>query len=378
MTSPKGKASQLPFLWLTKDPLAVLLSLLGVSGLMGFLSFHQDVGLGSSWWLMPFVFYLGLSVLVADALLRLQKGRRPFHLQRPIRLLILAPHQDDCVIMAGGLAIKTAELQGEIRIVYGVQDDSEETALLRQQEAIQAWSLIGVGPESIDHLHLFSKEKGLHDEDQKEAKESLARVIDRFKPTMIVMPLFEGGHIEHDLMNHLVSKHLLPKAGVSVYEAPEYSPFLSLKYTPQKVITLCARWLFGLIQYRGSPDGIDGRPLYRLEMTPKELDLKIRMLACFKSQDPFTLSKRYGFEDTLVAWEDRPDGKLLAVTNRVNRALEGLPQGVLKRLLRWFYPLPLETVGRNRSMTLELERMLGYEPRQRGIKEEGGRHGSGG
>ena len=101
------------------------------------------------------------------------------------------------------------------------------------------------------------------------------------------------------------------------------------------------------------------------------------MLACFKSQDPFTLSKRYGFEDTLVAWEERPDGKLLVVTNRVNRALKGLPQGVLKRLLRWFYPLPLDTVGRNRSMTLEFARMLGYEPSQRRRKEEVGRHGSG-
>ncbi len=361
MSGPKGKASGLPFLWVTQDPLAVLLSLLGVSGLMGFLSFHQGLGQGFSLWAIPFVFYLGLSVLVTGAILRLQKERRPFHLQRPTRLLILAPHQDDCVITAGGLAIQAAKLQGAIRIVYGVQDESEETALLRQQEAIHAWSLIGVGPESIDHLHLFSKEKDRHDEDQKGAVDSLGRVIDQFKPTMIVMPLFEGGHIEHDLLNHLVSKHLLPKVGVSVYEAPEYSPFLSLKYTPQKVINLCARWLFGLIQYRGSPDGIDGRPLYRLEMTQKELDLKIRMLSCFKSQDPVTLCKRYGFEDTLVAWEARPDGAVLAISNRTSRMLEALPQSFLKRLLRWFYPLPIETVGRTRSMTLDLERMLGYE-----------------
>ena len=376
MIGPKAAASGPPCLWVTQDPLAVLLSLLGVSALMGFLSFHQDLGLGPSWWLMPFVFYLGLSVLVADALLRLQKGRRPFHLQRPIRLLILAPHQDDCVIAAGGLAIKTVKLRGAIRIIYGVQDASQEMALLRQQEAIDAWGLIGVGPEAIDHRHLFSRSQGADDEDQQRAIEAIADVMDAFKPTMMVMPLFEGGHIEHDLLNHRVSKHLLPRAGVSVYEAPEYSPFLSLKYTPQKVITVCARWLFGLIQYRGSPDGIDGRPLYRLEMTQEDLDLKIRMLGCFKSQDPLTLCKRYGFEDTLVAWEERPDGTMLTVSNRLSRALLGLPEGPLKRLLRWFYPLPIETVGRNRSITLALERMLGYEERQRRSPQEGGRHGS--
>ena len=52
-----------------------------------------------------------------------------------------------------------------------------------------------------------------------------------------------------------------------VFEAPEYSPYASLWYTPHRVVALCSRWLFGLVSYYGPPDGIDGRPVcqYRLD-----------------------------------------------------------------------------------------------------------------
>ena len=38
-----------------------------------------------------------------------------------------------------------------------------------------------------------------------------------------------------------------------VFEAPEYSPYASLWYTPHRVVALCSRWLFGLVSYYGRP-----------------------------------------------------------------------------------------------------------------------------
>src|SRR2546423_15287975 len=56
------------------------------------------------------LFYTALSVIGALALLRLGVLEQWQDWPGPVRLLILAPHEDDCVIAAGGVAARNRRL----------------------------------------------------------------------------------------------------------------------------------------------------------------------------------------------------------------------------------------------------------------------------
>ena len=76
--------------------------------------------IGWPWGLLvaPFaLFYAALFAVSAWALLRLQSLERWADWKKQ-RLLILAPHEDDCVIAAGGVGPRIRELGGATRSVY--------------------------------------------------------------------------------------------------------------------------------------------------------------------------------------------------------------------------------------------------------------------
>ncbi len=129
----------------------------------------------------------------------------------------------------------------------------------------------------------------------------LRAIIDDFQPTAIVMPAFEGGHVHHDMVAALVDLLVTPADRFAVFEAPEYSPCVSLLHTPHRVLALCARWLFGLVAYNGPPDGVDGRPILKLRMAPSELADKRRMLGAFASQNAPSLMATRSYPDRLIA-----------------------------------------------------------------------------
>jgi LmbE family N-acetylglucosaminyl deacetylase len=79
--------------------------------------------------------------------------------------------------------------------------------------------------------------------------EALRSIIDDFKPSAIIVPMFEGGHVQHDMTAALIGKIVARDDGFDIFEAPEYSPYASLWNTPHRVIALCSRWLFGLVSY---------------------------------------------------------------------------------------------------------------------------------
>ena len=112
--------------------------------------------------------------------------------------------------------------------------------------------------------------------------------------------MFEGGHIHHDMLAALLGMMVTAADTFEVYEAPEYSPYVSINNTPHRTIALCARWLLGLVSYYGPPDGVDGRPVERFHLAPEELDIKRRMLACFASQNSPSLVATRTYPDRLV------------------------------------------------------------------------------
>src|SRR5688572_12524631 len=82
--------------------------------------------------------------------------RRPKHVSDDGGdVLIIAAHQDDCVIMAGEYAVYKANMSARVHIAYLTCGDSTCASVrsrTRYDEALQAWHTVGVPPEQIHFI----------------------------------------------------------------------------------------------------------------------------------------------------------------------------------------------------------------------------------
>lgn len=311
--------------------------------------------LGPGWRLisLPFaLFYSALFAVGLWCLWRIARLERPMRWDQPQRLLILSPHEDDCTIAAGGIGVRNARLGGAIRIAYLAPDEMPGMAEVRTREAVAAWQLAGVSGNSLRHFDLLPLLFQRDPAKLRAAAVALRSIIDEFGPTVIIVPMFEGGHIHHDATAALLDQVVQPDDRFEIYEAPEYSPYTSLLYTPHRIVALCARWLLGLVSYYGAPDGVDGRPLNKVVLEPSDLDCKRRMLAAFASQSGAALSRTSSYPDRLVGWrrnEERstPFNFARSYLRFVLRVRRIFPPAIVDRL----FPVQLGTVGRPHAIT---------------------------
>jgi LmbE family N-acetylglucosaminyl deacetylase len=323
-------------------------------GLAALLLWAIELDIGRPWGLLvlPFaLFYAALFAVSAWALLRLQSLERWADWKRQ-RLLILAPHEDDCVIAAGGVGPLNRELGGATRIVYLAPEDDPATAARRADETRAAWRQAGLADGDLQHLDLLPQLRQRDPQKLRAAGIALRAIIDEFRPSAIIMPMFEGGHIQHDMLAGLVGRIVEPDEPIEIFEAPEYSPFTSLAFTPHRVLTLTTRWLFGFVSYYGPPDGIDGRPVLKFRLAPHDIERKRRMLGAFVSQNAPSLMETRAYPDRLVRWtrstvRRRPfemRGSYLALALAARRVL---PARLVDRLL----PGEPGTIGREPALT---------------------------
>lgn len=331
---------------------AVPVGLLGLAALLLWIVFALvGPGVAGAAALVLAMFYTGLFAVAALAMLRLATLEQWRTWKGPARLLILAPHEDDCVICAGGVGALNARIGGTTRIVYLAPDEAPRMAERRVAEAREAWRLAGVAGDDVRHLDLLPPLRQRDPQRLRFAASKLRSVIDEFKPTVVVVPMFEGGHVHHDMLAALVGTILTDKDRFEVFEAPEYSPYASLWYTPHRVIALCSRWLFGLVSYFGPPDGLDGRPVYKYRLDPADLERKRGMLAAFESQNAPSLMATRSYPDRLVAFDRRvrhmPFDFRWSYLRFVLAARRLLPPRLVDRLL----PVQLGTIGRECRLT---------------------------
>jgi LmbE family N-acetylglucosaminyl deacetylase len=305
------------------------------------------------WIALPFaLFYSVLLALAALALLRIRMIERWMDWNQPGRLLILAPHEDDCVISAGGLGLRNSRLGGVTRVVYLARDEAPALPEQREAEARTAWTIAGLGEADLRFVDLMPPLESRDPRKLHAAAAALRGIIDEFQPTAIVMPAFEGGHIHHDMVAALINRLVTPADRFAVFEAPEYSPYVSLLNTPHRILALTARWLFGLVAYNGPPDGVDGRPILKLRLSPQELAGKRRMLAAFVSQNAPSLVATRSYPDRLIANASghrrrRPfdfDRSYLRFVLALRRRL---PARLVDRMM----PVQLGTIGRMGTIT---------------------------
>src|SRR5512135_2469650 len=120
-------------------PGVVVWLLAGLAALVDWLAWSASL------WLVPFaLFYSMLFAVAAWAWWRTRMLERWMAWPGPERLLVLAPHEDDCVIGAGGIGAAIRRLGGRVRIVYLAPDESPGIAEVRSHEARAAWREAGV------------------------------------------------------------------------------------------------------------------------------------------------------------------------------------------------------------------------------------------
>lgn len=298
------------------------------------------------------LFYTALSAFGVLALLRLAILEKWRDWPGPERLLIFAPHEDDCVISAGGVGALNRRIGGTTRVVYLAPDEIPGMAERRAAEARAAWSIAGVGGDDVRHLDLLPPLRQRDPHKLRRAAGRLRAIIDDFQPTVVVVPMFEGGHVHHDMAAALVGMVITGDDHFAVFEAPEYSPYASIWYTPHRIVSLCARWLFGLVSYYGPPDGIDGRPVHRYRLAPEDLACKRRMLAAFESQNAPSLVATRSYPDRLVSL-DRDVRRSVPFDFRWSylRFVLAMRRLFPSRLVDRLLPVQLGTVGREFSLT---------------------------
>jgi len=329
---------------------SIVVALLAAAALLFWLGTNVP---GAFWIALPFaLFYSLLLGLAALALLRIRMIERWMDWDAPGRLLILAPHEDDCVISAGGLGLRNSRLGGVTRVIYLARDETPALPDRREAEARGAWLIAGLADADLRFFDLLPTLETRDPEKLRKAAAVLRGIIDEFAPTAIVMPAFEGGHVHHDMVAALIDRLVTPTDAFAVFEAPEYTPYVSLLNTPHRVLALTARWLFGLVAYNGPPDGVDGRPILKLRLSSQELADKRRMLAAFESQNAPSLVVTRGYPDRLIASVNGGHRRYPFDFDRsCLRFVLALRRRLPARLVDRILPVQLGTIGRRGTIT---------------------------
>jgi LmbE family N-acetylglucosaminyl deacetylase len=252
--------------------------------------------------------FYGLPALAA-AVLAVSIGMREGELtfMRAEKVLIVSPHQDDCVLTAGGIGLCNQANGGETHIAYLVQPGDARIAALRREEAAAAWRIAGVDERFLYRLSGLPAEGDVSRRDVGRCATELQQLVDNIAPTVVITPAFEGGHIHHDIVNCVVTRMLRMPPDTRIFEGLEYSPYFSVWRTPQATLSHLTRiFFFGLVLFYSKPEGVGRGRIQNARLAPEQLKTKIRMLRAFRSQNGDALARNNGFEDRLIAWTPRP------------------------------------------------------------------------
>ncbi len=203
------------------------------------------------------------------------------------RLLIVAPHPADSVVIGAGQAMRTLEHHGAVRVICLTDGTADTEPTTRpEREARTAWLEVDLEPDAL----LFLGYRGHHGLTAaapiRAAIPRLRDEINRFAPDRVVVPTYEGGHFQHDVAN-LITVQALAASPIKteLYEALVYNFYYSWRATPRKLISLLTRLMPGAgVDF--PTEAINQRSIYVQPMRDSELATKRRMLEHFHSSHP--------------------------------------------------------------------------------------------
>jgi len=336
----------------------VLLGMILIWGLGGFLlyqTFLWRISLPGKIFLFAVWAFYFVYLIFAEMVWFLARRRKRFPMKAQGEdILIVAPHQDDCVAMAGGYAIQTLKKGGKVKILY-LTDGPENDKVTRRNEALEAWQVLGLGDSALVFLPYHTLVGFTTREEMDRCIDDIAHWIQIFKPQTIFVPLYEGGHFQHDVANYMVHC-AIKQIGFSgkIYEAPLYNFYVSLRTTPEKILSGFLRYV-PFVNLCYPPEPIQNDPLFELEMTSEELETKKQMLSCFRTQQPHQLVARFGFPDRYQKFHSydysQPPFRYQYSIARVINWLKEIPvvQKPISQMFKWtrtIHPDPCYTITR--------------------------------
>ncbi len=260
-------------------------------------------------WLILALTSSALGIIALVAILRPAKQDA----SAPSDVLILAAHPDDCVILAGEYAIEASRAGHRIRVLYltcGSDSSLDSRALLRREEARQAWAIVGVPAPALEFLDLpQSPVQGpnrLTDDDLAHARKKICGAIAALpRGAAVFLPAVGESHCDHRLLRQL-ALHCLSETcrpDLQALEAPEYNTYYSLAHQPLRSL----RFVLHMIPFFGrriKPLGIEnrsgfveGEPGCSLPPDAQRLEMKRAMLRQFASEDGELLVRCFGHPD---------------------------------------------------------------------------------
>jgi LmbE family N-acetylglucosaminyl deacetylase len=247
-------------------------------------------------------------VLVGGALRRPRINREPIG-----DLLIVAAHQDDCVILAGELGAEAAREGGRVEVLYltcGSDAPEDSRARTRLDEAVRAWSQVGVPACNVRSLNFpQSYVRGPSKISESQIDQAVEETEDvlRSQPASctVILPAAGETHVDHRTLRRIAIRSLMNvgRDDLHVLESPEYNMHYSLLRSPGRSLLLvlrsfplASRWIKNNARM-SVPGFVDGGPGFRLPPVEERLELKRRMLREFESEDGCLLVSTFGRPD---------------------------------------------------------------------------------
>jgi LmbE family N-acetylglucosaminyl deacetylase len=250
---------------------------------------------------------LALGMVVVTALLR-----RPRVVDGEARhALILAAHQDDCAILAGGYAIFARAAGRSVRIAYltcGAASPDLPRAKTRRQEAYTAWGMLAIPAEDIFFCdlpeHAPSSVSSWSVSDRDRARGWLLGLLrDLPVRSVVFLPAPGETHVDHRALRQLALEawKVSERVDLSFFEGPEYNDYLSLVQAPEKMVVTLASALPVLSGWakrraRASWAGFASRGSY-WELPPDRVRSEQRreLLRAFASENGELLVRLFGW-----------------------------------------------------------------------------------
>ena len=76
-----------------------------------------------------------------------------------VRILILAPHSDDEINIAGNMIINLANAKADIYVAYSTNSDFDLNASIRAEEAVNSLNILGVKKDHIIFLERLLRQQ---------------------------------------------------------------------------------------------------------------------------------------------------------------------------------------------------------------------------
>jgi len=228
-------------------------------------------------------------------------------------MLIVAAHPDDCVIMAGEIAIDSSRSGHSVQVVFltcGDANAASERALTRRRESVVAWAMAGVPESALHYCELPESTMGgplkASNFEADRARQRIQLLVSSLPlEAAVVVPADGETHIDHRMAREVALQAIASsgRTDLRTLETPEYNDYYSLPYSPMKtlryVVGLVPVLRRGLMRSLNNPaEGfVDGGPGWRLSPDPDRILQKKSMLRAFRSEDGELLVRLFGRPD---------------------------------------------------------------------------------